>query len=370
MPPKPRRKRSFGGLRQLPSKRWQANYTAPDGLIYNAPHTFDTSLDAEAWLAAERRKISMDLWVPPSEALVKPVTFGEYAYRWLEDRPLKPRTRQHYQAILDSLLLPTFEDVALKHITPASVRRWYTDQGASRPTYRAHAYGLLRTILGTALTDEIISSNPCTIRGAGAAKRAVKIKPATLPELEAIVAGMPERLRLMVLLASWCGMRFGELAELRRQDIDLRHGVVRVRRGVTRVKGQVVIGTPKTTAGIRDVAVPPHLLPLVEAHLNEHTAPGRDALLFPADDGISNLATSTLYRAYYPARAAAGREDLRWHDLRHTGAVLAAQTGATLAELMGRLGHSSPAAALRYQHVARGRDAEIAEALSRIARGE
>lgn len=64
------------------------------------------------------------------------------------------------------------------------------------------------------------------------------------------------------------------------------------------------------------------------------------------------------------ARCVAGRPDPRWHDLRHTGAVLAASTGATLAELMARLGHSTPSAALRYQHAAAGRDAEIAEALS------
>jgi integrase len=68
-----------------------------------------------------------------------------------------------------------------------------------------------------------------------------------------------------------------------------------------------------------------------------------------------------------PAREAAGRPDLRFHDLRHTGAVLAAQTGATLAELMSRLGHSTPQAALRYQHAARGRDAEIAAKLSELA---
>src|SRR5665811_83774 len=74
-------------------------------------------------------------------------------------------------------------------------------------------------------------------------------------------------------------------------------------------------------------------------------------------------------RSNYPARNAAGREDLRWHDLRHTGAVLAAQTGATLAELMGRLGHSTPAAAMRYQHAARDRDTEIAKALSAMVSG-
>jgi integrase len=74
-----------------------------------------------------------------------------------------------------------------------------------------------------------------------------------------------------------------------------------------------------------------------------------------------------LYRVFYRARAAAGRPDLRFHDLRHTGAVLAAQTGATLAELIGRLGHSTPGAALRYQHAAQGRDMEIAKALSALA---
>ncbi len=67
-----------------------------------------------------------------------------------------------------------------------------------------------------------------------------------------------------------------------------------------------------------------------------------------------------------PPRVAADRPDLRWHDLRHTGAVLAASTGATLAELMGRLGHSTPGAALRYQHAAQGRDIEIAKRLSAL----
>jgi integrase len=80
-------------------------------------------------------------------------------------------------------------------------------------------------------------------------------------------------------------------------------------------------------------------------------------------------ARTTLYRVFYKARVTAGRPDLRWHDLRHTGAVLAASTGATLAELMARLGHSTPGAALRYQHAARGRDAEIAAALSRLMDG-
>jgi integrase len=79
------------------------------------------------------------------------------------------------------------------------------------------------------------------------------------------------------------------------------------------------------------------------------------------------MSPSALYAVFYPARERAGRPDLRFHDLRHTGAVLAAATGATLAELMARLGHSTVSAAMRYQHAAADRDKAIAEALSRLA---
>ena len=81
------------------------------------------------------------------------------------------------------------------------------------------------------------------------------------------------------------------------------------------------------------------------------------------------MAPSSLYRVWYPARAAAGRPDLRFHDLRHTGGTLAAATGATLADLMARLGHSTPAAAMVYQHAVEGRDRDIADALSGFAVG-
>ena len=77
--------------------------------------------------------------------------------------------------------------------------------------------------------------------------------------------------------------------------------------------------------------------------------------------------TPTVRRHWMRARVAAGRPDLRVHDLRHAGAVLAAQSGATLAELMARIGHSTPQAALRYQHAARGRDAIIAARMSEEA---
>jgi len=156
--------------------------------------------------------------------------------------------------------------------------------------------------------------------------------------------------------------------ELRRGDVDLDAGVVRIRRALVRVGGRLQRDTPKTDAGVRDVAIPPHLLDRFRDHLAEHTAPGADALLFPSGaDPTRWLQSKSLYVDYRKARAAAGRDDLRWHDLRHSGAVLAATAGATLAELMSRLGHSTPAAAMRYQHAAEGRDRVVAAEMSKLA---
>ncbi|QYJ05254.1 site-specific integrase [Nocardioides panacisoli] len=359
-------RRGFGAIRKLPSKRFQASYTGPDMVRHKAPRTFQAREDAEAWLAARRAEINGDEWSPPTKQ--KPITFGEHAERWLTNRPLKPRSRYHYRGILDRHILPTFAGVPLKHITADLVDDWHYRMGDGTPTARAHAYGLLRTILGDAVQRRLIEYNPCHIRGAGNTKRVKQIEPASLEELATLTEAMPQRYRLMVLLAAWCGLRFGELSELRRKDLDLANGVVRVRRAVVRVKGEFIVGTPKSDAGTRDVAIPPHLLPVAKEHLASDITGGRDGLLFPAaGDPGKHLAPATLYRVFYKARDAAGRPDLRFHDLRHTGAVLAASTGATLAELMSRLGHSTAGAALRYQHAAQDRDKAIAEALSALA---
>lgn len=366
-----RAKRDFGTIRKRANGRYQAYYMGPDQAFHRAPSTYETKADAEAWLVGERRLIQNDDWTPTKSRRARVIrateSFGPYAEAWLEYRELKPRTRALYRRQLDRFLLPYFADTSLRDITPAVVRVWHSRLDPTKPTQRAHVYGLLRSILSTAVADEIIQANPCRVRGAGTVKRARRVEPATLDELEILVTEMPEKYQALVLIGAWCGLRFGEMAELRRGDINLVTGQLQVRRGVVRIRGQVTVGSPKSDAGVRDVAIPPHLVPLLEAHLEEHVGSDRDALVFSAvNDPSIQVHPNTLYRHWYRAREKAGRPDLRIHDLRHTGAVLAAQAGATLAELMSRIGHSTPQAALRYQHAARGRDTEIAAALSRL----
>jgi integrase len=372
-------KRAFGSIRKLPSGRFQARYTGPDGKTYagRTPEgralTFDARNYAERYLSRVDADIQAGRWESPDAAKVDqpaaPINFGVYAETWLAGRDLSPSTRRLYRATLDKQVLPAFKETPVTDITPAMVREWHARlRTQTGPTQRARAYSLLRVILSTAVDDEVIPVNPCRVRGAGSVKRAKDIRPASLPELEALAAAMPPKYRLMVLLAAWCAMRFGELAELRRADIDVKNGVVHIRRGVIYGDAGRVVKDPKSQAGKRDVNIPPHLMPAVRAHLAAHTSPARDALVFPAAQG-GNMSPSALYAVYHPARDAAGRPDLRFHDLRHTGAVLAAATGATLAELMARLGHSTVSAAMRYQHAAADRDKVIAAALSELAAG-
>lgn len=370
-----RTRRGFGHVRRLPSGRWQASYLGPDGRRHTArtpdggPLTFEAKADADSFIALRQSAITRGAWRPEAEPEPAPVTFAAYARPWLAGRDLAGRTREDYRRLLDGYLLPAFGDVPVGAITPADVRTWYAQLGKTTgPTQQARAYGLLRTIMGTAVADDAIPANPCRVRGGGTVKRSKVIRTATLPELEAITAAMPARYQAMILLAAWCGLRFGELTELRRSDLDLDAGVIHVRRGVVRIAGGYQVKGPKSEAGRRDVTIPPHLIPAVADHLAEHVAPARDALIFPAAGG-QHMAPASLYRVFYPAREAAGRPDLRFHDLRHTGATLAAATGATLADLMGRLGHSTPTAAMRYQHTAADRQRAIATALSEFAAG-
>lgn len=375
-PPPRSTRRSFGRLRQFRSGRWKASYTGPDGRLYEAPQTFGAKIDAEAWLTDRRREIDRELWSPPATTEQKTakrkaeVKFRDYADNWLKTRtvkgrPLKPRTVAHYEQTLNDHICPTFGANSVRDITMTMVDRWYAKTLTDHPTMRAHCYSLLKTILETARTrDRLIDSNPCVIRGAGTATRKIKPKPATLDQLATIVEEMPEHLKLMVLLATWCALRFGELVELRRGDID--GDEIRIRRAAFRVNGRWEVGDPKSDAGKRDVAIPPHIMPAVTDHLAKHVGSKRDSLLFPAKNG-GHLQPSTFQRHFYRGRNKAKRPDLRLHDCRGTGATMAAQTGATLAELMARLGHSTPQAAMRYQHAAQGRDKQIAALLSKLA---
>ena len=84
--------------------------------------------------------------------------------------------------------------------------------------------------------------------------------------------GAPRPYKLMALLAAWCAMRFGELADLRGGDMDLRTNRGEGPQASGARRREFIVGPPKSNAGVRDVAIPPHLVPLDKDHLKNLTA--------------------------------------------------------------------------------------------------
>lgn len=366
--------RRFGTLRRLPSGRWQASYTGPDRRRHSAPSTFDDRADGELWLARVRRRIELDGWQPPEDRRQQAAvpTVGEYVRTVIDRRatrsrrPLRPSTVDLYRRLV-RLTMGALEHVRLDSLTPAMVADWYANLDPDAPTQRGNAYELLRSVLADAVEDGLIAANPAHLRGAGKPARARQVEALTVDEMVAYLAAADPRYRPMLALAGWCGLRSGEVRALRRRDLDLERGEVHIRQNVTKTyrdgRRQWIIGPPKTAAGRRTVAIPPAVIPMLK-----QWARGRlgapDDLLFPAAGG-EPMDGSALRAAHKRAAGAIGRGSLTVHDLRRTAATLAAEGGATTAELMRLLGHTTVGVAMLYQVPEHARDRARAEALSR-----
>lgn len=355
-------RRRFGRLRRLPSGRWQAAYTDDRGRSQSAPATFANKTDADRWLASVETDLMRGTLLNRD---IGRIAFAAYAENCMQTNPkMGPRWRETCERNLRLHLAP-LHSLQLHELSPAVVRNWYAAAKVSGgATSVAQSYRFLRAVLNCAVRDGAIANNPCTIPGAGS-DRAAERPIATAEQIARLIAEMTPRYRAAVALAAWCGLRRGEICGLQRNDLDVDRGVVHVRR--TRVellsKGERFDALPKTPAGFRTVAVPPHILPLLEEHLRAYAGDDR---LFVGRNG-EPLRGDTLRQAFHRARSRAGLPQLHFHDLRHTGQTLAAAAGASMKDLMRRLGHSSSAAALRYLHASDDRDRFIADNLSKLA---
>lgn len=226
----------------------------------------------------------------------------------------------------------------------------------------AKAYRLLHAIFETAVDDQMVRRNPCRIEGAGE-EDSPEREVVSLPVVFAIADALPVRYRVMVLMATFASMRWGELVGLRRENIDLDACEIRIVETTAELdRGDLLPETPKSRAGRRTVTFPAELVPELRWHLERFAQPGERGLVCAGPKGAT-LRRSNFRPIWNAACDKAGMPGLHFHDLRHVGGTLAAGTGASLKELMVRLGHSSTRAAMIYQHATRDRDQAIAKAL-------
>ncbi len=359
-------KGAWGSVRRLSSGRWQARYQIGH-VRYVAPVTFGTRREAESYLSSTRTDLERGTWQPVDRT---PLSLRTYAGQWMEQRDnLRPRSRDQYELQLRLRILPRLGDVDLSGLTVARVRAWRAEliRAGDRPPTVAKAYRLLHAIMATALEDELISRNPCVLRGAST-ERPAERPVASVQEVFDLADAMDPKLRVMVLLAGFTGLRLGELLALRNDRVDLDACTVQVVEQYQELaSGELILGPPKTAAGHRTVSVPEAILGDLRDHLKQHTAPAPQSLLF-GSEVVSDrpISRKTFYRQWKRAVTVTDMGNFRFHDLRHTANTLTALTGASAKELMARMGHASSRAALIYLHATPQRDREIAAALSRV----
>lgn len=395
---KRKRREAFGRVEKRDSGRYRAAYVGPDNQLHRAPSTFATLTDARNWLAARQTEIASGTWEPPdivaakqarsaSEAARRDVTLGAYSAKWIATRtnsrgePLRPRTIESYENLVRAAGSRSRDDKGgplaplvmqkIIDITPETVRDWRAEQvNTGKLTQTSRAYDLLKSILKTAVEDDIISVNPCRVKGGSTSSTGKKVEPPTDRELSEILGAIDTRYTALVILAAVGGLRWGEATELRAKDITIERdqdgAVDGVRIAVERqvvytVKGGRRTGDVKTLAGKRSVAIFGDDAKVVAGQIRDKIG---DALLFTNAGGSDWLPQSAFWRHWHKAVVAAGRADLPFHALRHYAGTRYAQTGATVKETMARLGHSSTKAAMRYQH-AGSRDDELARRIKR-----
>lgn len=357
--------RRFGNVRKLPSGRYQARYLGPDGSFRLGPVTYETSDEARLWLAEQEVARSRGGAVDPRKGKI---TLSTYAGDWLEVRiDLSDRTRELYGSLLRRHILPSLGHVEIADIDLDTIKKWRAKlhrDGVGSVTV-AKAYRLLRTIMGSAVEDGRIAANPCRIKGAGV-EQTPEREIASVPEVYALADAIEPRFRALVLLAAFGGLRFGELAALTRRAVDLEAATVTVSAAAAELAdGSRVIKSPKSRASRRTVSLPPQVARELRIHLGRYVGASDDSLVFSGPKGAP-IRRGNFHKVWSTAREKAGMpETFHFHDLRHTGNVLAASTGASTADLMARMGHGSARAALIYQHATKDADRLIAAGIGK-----
>src|SRR5918997_2977002 len=262
----------------------------------------------------------------------------------------------------------------LNKITTAAVREWRAtllSTGLSQ-TMTAKAYRLLRAILMTAaVEDRLITRNPCQLRGAD--KEHSEERPVlSIAQVLTLAELMPYRkYRALILLTAFCSLRWGEVTALRRCDVAPDGSWVRVAGALVELPGKgLIYGPPKARASLRTNALPEAIRPMIVEHLTNYVANSADAWVFTGERGNPiRSGNRNLLTGWQQVVATIGRPGLHFHDLRHTGNTLTAQTYVSTKDLMARMGQNSSRAALIYQHASRQVDQTIADKLSALIEG-
>jgi integrase len=352
--------------------RWRARYVDDQGREH--AKGFSRKVDAQQWLNKQVSDQVTGTWTDPA---LSGVTFGEMAQRWISTKVTRAaKTVAGYESLLETLILPRWENVALREVSFDDLQVWISSlsvdgsvrfQGKGLSASRVRqAHQVIGAVLKFAVKAKHLATNP-----------ADGIDLPTRPEVQqscltheqlhrlAVASG---RFRTLVLVLGYCGLRFGEAAALQVGDIDLKSRRIRVSRSVTYVRGTGRVEGSTKNHSARMVPVPKFLVPLLTTEIQG----SRESLVFPSRRGgylspgevrwVFDPAVQSVRAATKAQRAQEIEETgqaqtpefpvICPNELRHSCASLAISAGANVKVLQGLMGHKTATLTLdRYGHL-------------------
>ena len=323
-------------------RRYLVRYRSPEKRQVKE-RGFTTKLAAKQRLAEIEVAKARGAFVDPASGKT---TVGGLGSAWLEAQRgfLKPSSFRPLESAWRIHVAPRWGDVQLRDIRFSAVQLWITSlNDRLSPTMVKRCLGILSGILETAVRDRLIHANACV-----GIKTPHKVPKSRVylnhQQVRALAAQCGDRSTLVLVMA-YTGLRWGEAIALRVRDVNVERRRLQVDQNAVEVGDTIHVGTPKSHER-RSVAFPETLTADIAAATG---GKGPDDLLFPGRDGQhlrrtrSNAGSSGWFAG---AVRRARLPHLTPHDLRHTAAALAVQSGANVLVVQRMLGHKSAAMTL------------------------
>lgn len=327
-------------------KRWRVRYRKPDRRQTDK-RGFKTKRDAQLFAATVETSKATGTYIDPTAGNI---TINELGEAWLKRQThLKPSTLTVTRGAWLTHVQPKWGKWPVSLITQSDIEDWIADISSRRSaTVTLRALGILKGILNSAVKSHRIHSNPAI--GVPNLPRKTKKEHIYLThqQVEAL-ANAAGDYRRIILVGCYLGLRWGEITGLRAKDFNAANRRLTIAQNVVRVGSKFHVGTPKTHEQ-RTIAVPPFLVSELQEQVLGKIG---DALIFPGSNAGYLMRPKKDVGWWKEAKAAARvPASMVPHDMRHTAASLAIQSGAHVKAVQRMLGHSSAAMTLStYSHL-------------------
>ena len=376
-----RRANGEGNIRKRKDGRWEGRYVA--GHDANGKEIRKNVLGKTQAEVKDKLRKAIEEAKYLDVAKADEYTVERWVKTWFEiySKPnLRESTQERYLNHIEYHIIPEIGHIKLRKLTVRDIQVMYNnvrDHGrvlkgpndkrdkSLSASYIHSLHRMLKMCLERAVKEELLIRNPCdTVVLPKVEREEMKIlKP---ENIKAYLAEAERRGCLPMMFLELCsGLRKGELAALLWEDLDIENKTISINKQATRVKGGgVKVTRPKTATSIRKEPIPQQAVDLL---IQEHEKHPDSPYMFPSPVTGDMLYPDSLNDINEKILDAIGVERVRFHDLRHTFATIALQSGVDIRTVSGMLGHADPGFTLRtYTHVTNPMQVKAAETVGNV----